>query len=858
MKPIKNRKTAGILLSEKLKSNNFEDTNTLVLALPRGGVPVAYEVAKSLNLPLDVLFVKKVGAPDQPELAIGAIAEEGDPVWNRENMNLFDLTKNDLKKLAELAKQTILKQTQNWRSAIKSLEVKGKNVILVDDGLATGMTMQAAIDFLVRKKVKSITVAVPVSSQGAKESLKNKVDDVVVLYTPEPFYSVAQCYADFSQVSDKEVTDLLNAQAKDEEVSESIKILAQDIELNGELFIPKNPKGIVIFAHGSGSSRISPRNQYVAHALNQLGFITLLFDLLTLEESEQRENVFNIPLLSERLLMATNWIKNNANIKTLPIGFFGASTGAAAALVSAAQDKSISAVVSRGGRPELAGEYLDEVNCPTLLIVGGQDRNVLLLNQQAKNHLKQSEVVVIPGASHLFEEKGTLDQVVEHSADWFLKTLAKESNIRNSKPVEHLVEVIKTLATPIKDEKSLNSLLERLSHSRVVMLGEATHGSEEFYEVRKLISMKLIEKYGFDFIAVEGDWPTCYRLNKFIQLRDNRNVKDIMGEFKRWPTWMWANKQIINLIEWMRGRDTGFYGLDVYSLYESMDLVKSYATKLNPMLEQKILDAYSCFDFFDQNEIEYAKSLIKWPDGCEKEILKILREILRLRIEETKLLEHELFDIQQNAKIIHNAEKYYTTMIYGGADSWNVRDEHMMDTLDALLNFHGEGAKAIVWAHNTHIGDYHATDMLKEGYINLGGLARERYGVENVALVGFGTYEGKVLAAKAWESKPEIMRLPPAQAGSYEDYFHKSAKQINADQFYVLVDGDKSLSLRKNHRAVGVVYQPHLEKYGRNYVPTNLAKRYDAFVFIDKTSPLQAFSGPTKKGILPETWPLGF
>lgn len=855
MKTIKNRTEAGRLLAEKLRT--VDRKNTLVLALPRGGVPLAWEIAKQLKLTWDILLVKKIGAPLHPEFAIGAVSEDQPPLWNTDIISSMGLDREQLNQLAEESQEKLRRQSKAWRRNRKPLELEGKDIILVDDGLATGMTMLSAVEFLKHRGARKVTVAAPIASGPAEEALRPRADEVVILLTPEPFFSVGQWYEDFSQVSDEMVMRLLSGRAKNEEDFSKIKIPAQGVNLEGDLIVPQDPKGVVIFAHGSGSTHQSPRNQFVAKALNQLGFATLLFDLLIPEEAKNRANVFDIPLLSERLRAATKWVQKKSSLKSLPIGYFGASTGAAAALMAAAKEKHVSSVVSRGGRPDLAGEALSKVKCPVLLIVGGEDSGVIELNQRAKSQLSKSEIVIVPGAGHLFEEPGTLDEVVEYAGDWFKRTLLHSSRRLSLKPKELVLQQMKERAHPIESEKKLEPLIESLSQSRVVMLGEATHGTEEFYELRKLISERLIEDYGFKFIAVEGDWPDCSRLNKYIQDQEGESATEIMKSFKRWPTWMWANEQTADLIEWMKGRSAGFYGLDVYSLFESLDAIKSYAHKLDPDIGKRIVEAYSCFDFFDRDEIAYAKALIQWPQGCEKEILQNLRELLRLRLEDTHFHRHELFDAQQNAKIIRNAEKYYRSMMNGGAESWNIRDEHMMETLDSLLRYHGEGAKAIVWAHNTHIGDYHATDMIKEGYINLGGLARERYGMENVSLVGFGTYGGEVLAGRAWGARPEIMQLPKAAAGTYEDYLHRLSEEMNSSQFYLDLKGDGALSLDKGHRAVGVVYQPIFESHGKNYVPTKLAQRYDSFIYIDTTSALKALPGQLEKGAIPETWPVG-
>jgi erythromycin esterase-like protein len=431
-----------------------------------------------------------------------------------------------------------------------------------------------------------------------------------------------------------------------------------------------------------------------------------------------------------------------------------------------------------------------------------------------------------------------------------MKTLSDKNPIVN--------EILKS-AVPLKRSSQLTQLLDQMSQKKVVMLGEATHGTSEFYQWRRIISQRLIEDYGFNFIAVEGDWPDCWKLNRYIETGEGENAQNIMHSFNRWPTWMWANEEAEKLVEWMRQYGGHFYGLDVYSLFESLDALREFSKKLDPQLAEQLNKAYDCFSTYNRNEKSYAKSLVAYPSGCSEEAISSLRKLLRLRLEQTTADSPELFNAQQNALIVQNAERYYRSMVEGDEDSWNVRDEHMMQTLDALLNFHGPGSKAVVWAHNTHIGDYHATDMLKEGYVNLGGLARERYGIDNVFLVGFGTYEGEVLAGRAWGSPAEIMKLPEARPGSYENHFHQVAEALSADQFYMAFDRhhESLLSQTKGHRAVGVVYQTDYEVAGHNYVPTSLANRYDAFVFVDHTQALKALKTPEDRKQFPETWPSG-
>jgi putative phosphoribosyl transferase len=736
---FENRFQAGIILAEQLKP--WASSHPLVLALPRGGVPVAYEIAKALQGELDLLLVKKIGVPGRRELALGAIAEQGKPYWNNEVLSLVDFPKSKLKILSNEKLKELEEQSRILRGDRLRRPVADRVVILVDDGLATGATMIAAIECLKQQKPKKIIVAVPVGSRQAAESISELVDQIVISHIPDDLWSVGLWYQDFTQVSDLEVKELLSVpfgvipEGEDFE----IEIRDDDVSLPGRLTLPPHARGVVVFAHGSGSTHMSPRNRRVAQALHNSGFGTLLFDLLTEQEGARRANVFDIDLLVHRLGVATAWLRERQRLSPLPIGYFGASTGAAAALGAAAKDSSIFAVVSRGGRPDLA-KNLPNVNSPTLLIVGGNDGAVITLNESAKRDLKSAEIVIVPGAGHLFEEPGSLEKVMEYAVDWFSRCLDSQTSKAPSHPVEAVIAELRKVAKPIRQMDDLDVLVKRMSEARVVMLGEATHGTEEFYELRKVISQKLIADYGFHFIAVEGDWPDCYELNRYISEPEFAlNALEVMNRFKRWPSWMWANHQIEELVEWMKGRRAGFYGLDVYSLNDSLAVLKGYASQVDTKLAEKINAAYSCFEPYEKSEITYASSLIQYPQHCEEEAIECLRELARARLEDTALSERQLFDARQNALILRNAERYYRAMVRGDAESWNIRDDHMMTTLDILLQQHGEGAKGIVWAHNTHIGDYKATDMAEEGYINLGGLARERYGIENVFLLGLGT-----------------------------------------------------------------------------------------------------------------------
>lgn len=858
------RKHAGQLLAQRLKK--YKTENILILALPRGGVPIAAEIAKFLEAPLDVLIVRKIGAPFQTELAVGAICEGGEPIWNDAILYQLGLEPDDLGRTVSVEREKVSSQIKLFRESREFASVANKTVIVVDDGLATGATMSAAVRFLQKKTASKIILAVPVAARSSAEQFRSKVDEVVVLEERDDLNSVSQWYKDFSQVTDREVVELLKKNVEGSkkmtrEIEVPLNTTNNTAKLNGDLTTFSSMKAVIVFAHGSGSSRKSVRNQQVARYLNKNGFGTFLFDLLTDLEAEDRRNVFNIEFLSNRLVSATKWLRQQPELKTIPIGFFGASTGAGAAIQAASKlddTNSIYAIVSRGGRPDLAADALKIVQTPTLLLVGGADIGVIELNQKAQSQLSHCELSIVPGATHLFEEPGALEEVSKQAAEWFQSHLLLEKPNLRIKPQHNLEEAIVNSMVPLKTVDDLDLLVQSIKDKRVVMLGEATHGTHEFYQLRSQISKRLIKDHGFKFIAVEGDWPDAYRLNKYIQTGEGESAKNVLKHNHRWPTWMWANEEIVKFGEWLRIHKAGFYGLDVYSLFESIDEVTNYLKKSEPALAQEFRSRYACFDPFEGDEISYARSLLKYPPGCEKEVLQNLQKLLELRVKNWSHDGDELFSSQQNARIVANAEAYYRSMIGADANSWNIRDGHMMETLDRLLERHGEGAKAIVWAHNTHIGDYRATDMKAAGHVNIGGLARQSYGAENVALVGFGSYEGQVLAGHAWGGPEKILPLPPAQEDSYEHAFHQAALIKNVNRFFILLDekNHAELSEQRGHRAVGVVYDPSRERRG-NYVPTELSKRYDAFVFVDKTHALKSLHAIFVRGEVPETWPSG-
>ena len=426
---------AGSRLAALLRSRPRAG-DVVVLGLPRGGVPVAAEVAASLHAPLDVLVVRKLGVPMQPELAFGAIGEHGVRVINEALVRSARLTDDEVATAERRERGELDQRVVRYRDGRAPIPLAGRTAVIVDDGVATGSTARAACLVAREQGASHVVLAVPVAPRGWTSRLGDVADELVSVDTPRDLYAVGQFYVDFSATTDDEVRDCLlraagptmtaGAPGSDRGRGGSpgladpeILVSAHDVQLSGQLITPEDATGIVLFAHGSGSGRHSPRNRRVAETLNRAGVATLLFDLLTEDEADDRANVFDTRLLAGRLRAATGWVREW--LPDLSIGYFGASTGAAAALLAAAEpDSPVQAVVSRGGRPDLAGPALAAVTAPTLLIVGGRDEMVLDLNRRAQVTLSgESRLEVVPGATHLFEEPGTLDAVADMAADWF-------------------------------------------------------------------------------------------------------------------------------------------------------------------------------------------------------------------------------------------------------------------------------------------------------------------------------------------------------------------------------------------------------------------------------------------------------
>jgi erythromycin esterase-like protein len=425
---------------------------------------------------------------------------------------------------------------------------------------------------------------------------------------------------------------------------------------------------------------------------------------------------------------------------------------------------------------------------------------------------------------------------------------------------------IDSISHELRVPADLDTLMEQVGDARYVLLGEASHGTHEFYAWRDVLSRRLIVEKGFSFIAVEGDWPDCYRVNRYAKGYDEYgdSAHDVLHNFERWPTWMWANREVVALVEWLRQHNSGlpeqkkagFYGLDVYSLWDSLYQVMGYLRRHDPSSLPAALRTFRCFEPYGEDVQDYARATRWVGESCEDEVVKLLAE---LRSAGPVLDQHDgesHFNAEQNAIVLKNAEHYYRTMVHGGPESWNIRDRHMAETLNRLMRHHGSGAKAIVWEHNTHIGDARYTDMADDGMVNIGQLVREQHDREGVVVVGFSSHRGNVIAGSEWGAPMERMRVPAARTGSWEDVLHGVGRQ-NRLLLFAHADLDDELFIARGQRAIGVVYHPEYERYA-NYVPTVLPHRYDALLHIDESRALAPLHlKASLEHEVPETFPSG-
>ena len=434
---------------------------------------------------------------------------------------------------------------------------------------------------------------------------------------------------------------------------------------------------------------------------------------------------------------------------------------------------------------------------------------------------------------------------------------------------------IRDVAQPLSGSvHDYDSLLAFVTNARLCLLGEATHGTHEFYRERAEITKRLIKEKGFTAVAVEADWPDAFRVNRYVRgLGDDANANEALGGFKRFPTWMWRNTVVVDFVEWLRdynaslpasAHKVGFYGLDLYSLYTSIEAVLSYLSTIDPEAAKRARYRYSCFEHFSEDTQAYGyAATFGLTESCERDVIDQLVELRRRAADyasrDGRVAEDEFFFAEQNARLVLNAERYYRTMFHGRVESWNLRDRHMAETLEALinhLNAQGQTARVAVWEHNSHLGDARATYMADYGELNVGQLVRQRYANEAV-LVGFMTYSGTVTAASDWDGPAERKRVRPALHDSYEYLFHQ---QGLGDFLITLKDGPAAMALRQPRleRAIGVIYLPQTERQS-HYFDARLSEQFDAVIHFDETRALEPLERKAlwESGEPPETFPTG-
>jgi len=428
-----------------------------------------------------------------------------------------------------------------------------------------------------------------------------------------------------------------------------------------------------------------------------------------------------------------------------------------------------------------------------------------------------------------------------------------------------LPELIAEAAEPLPDfdDPAFGTLFDRYADRRVVLLGEASHGTSEFYRARAAITRRLIERHGFSMVAVEADWPDAAAVDRYVRDLPHREAEP---PFQRFPTWMWRNTDVAGFVDWMRSHNDlrpadlriGFYGLDIYNMSASIAAVLEYLDKIDPNAAAVARERYGCLTPWQREPSTYGRAML--TDNyrkCEAAVVAQLRDLLRQGLSYEARDGDRFLDAAQNARLIASAERYYRIMYYGGAESWNLRDTHMFETLSHVLDARGLSAKAIVWAHNSHIGDARHTEMgASRGELNIGQLCREYFGEHNVALIGMGTHAGTVAAASDWDGELEIKRLNPSHRNSYEHQFHDAGVQ----RLLIDLSGDGAAvpALRRQHleRFIGVIYRPETELMS-HYADASLPQQFDGFLWFDETTAVTPLGPEHRQGGMPDTYPFG-
>jgi erythromycin esterase-like protein len=418
----------------------------------------------------------------------------------------------------------------------------------------------------------------------------------------------------------------------------------------------------------------------------------------------------------------------------------------------------------------------------------------------------------------------------------------------------------------------VDPLVEAVGDARIVLIGEASHGTHEFYRIRADLTEALIQQKGFNIVAVEADWPDAYRVNRWVRhMSDDTDGAAALGDFTRFPRWMWRNEVVVEFATWLRehnrplaARDrVGFYGMDLYSLHTSMEAVLAYLAKVDPEGARRARERYACFEHFVQDSQAYGyAATVGLSRSCENDVVAQLVDLRKRAAEyasrDGRVAEDEFFFAEQNARLVRNAEQYYRAMFGGRVESWNLRDTHMMETLEALIAWTERqtgSARAIVWAHNSHLGDARATQMGDWGELNVGQLVRQKFG-DRACLVGFSTHTGAVTAARDWDAPAEQRRVRPSLPGSYERLFH----DVGHERFFVRLRDEpvrSALIPSRLERAIGVIYVPDTER-ASHYFRARLAEQFDVMIHVDETRALQPLETWAREETdIPETYPTG-
>jgi erythromycin esterase-like protein len=425
----------------------------------------------------------------------------------------------------------------------------------------------------------------------------------------------------------------------------------------------------------------------------------------------------------------------------------------------------------------------------------------------------------------------------------------------------------------IESDADYDELVQRAAAAQFVLIGEASHGTHDFYATRAQLTRRLIAGHGFRIVALEADWPDTLRVHRYVTGRaEEPDAEEALGDFKRFPAWMWRNTVMVQFVEWLRGWNlqrtgpgdpAGVFGIDLYSMHASMEAVLGYLEKVDPDAAHRARRRYGCFEFFGEDPQAYGYATTRGDaESCEDEVAAQLSELRRrygdLMSRDGQVAEDEFFYAEQNARLVANAERYYRAMFRGRDESWNLRDEHMTDTLEALVDHREQGrGKVVVWAHNSHLGDARATDMHARGEWNVGQLTRERFG-DRVFGIGFSTYSGTVTAARDWGDAAENRHVRPALPGSYEKLFHS----VGVPRFWLDLQAEneatRMLRDRRLQRAIGVIYRPETERWS-HYFESCLPEQFDALIHLDETRALEPLERTSEweRGELPETYPEG-